>query len=71
MIIDQTPEKRDEIIDGRREEAQDEYERGKQHGADDLRMSQNHCIALQRELDEAKQECSKLRMEIYRLKKTI
>lgn len=31
-----------------------EYERGKQHGADDLRMSQQHCQGLQRELDAAK-----------------
>ena len=39
-----------------------EYERGKQHGADDLRMSQQQCRHLQSELDAAKREIAQLKM---------
>ena len=51
-------------------DTREEYVRGKHHGADDLRMSQNHCRALQRELDEARRENAKLKVEIIRLTKS-
>jgi predicted RNase H-like nuclease (RuvC/YqgF family) len=43
-----------------------EYERGKLHARQDLETSQQHCRDLQRQLDEAKRENAKLRLELAR-----
>ncbi len=48
-----------------------EYERGKKHGDDDLRLSQRHCQAQGREINELKSEIAKLRMENFRLRRKL
>ncbi len=48
-----------------------EYERGKRHGADDLRMSQRHCQSQGREINDLKSEIGKLRMENFKLRRKL
>jgi hypothetical protein len=48
-----------------------EYERGKDHGRQDLEMSQRHCRDLQQQLDEAKREIARLKMSVAEYKNVL